>query len=755
MKMTTSRTLALLASPLVLLSPVSCKKKEAATPPKPAETTATEAPAPAETAPERDVVAERVAKLGFLRQLPQDTEVVMSLFQASEIEKRLRASKTGALVIEEAKANGAESLETPKEVSELLGREVTIAFGKGSAEQTGKLLALNRRYNFQTMRALARALTGAKPEASPADQSSLPSGRGVVGAGEAVAAAALGTAPFAASDVSAMLKELANDPELGPAFYGSLRMPPLLLAFGVDAASRWSVDKTVKDGIGEAKRNLDKELPEETAEELSFTNAGIEFKGFRLPGAKVTAAIGKEQRDQLEGLIGKENADKLIASLATKNIVLASGSTESHVIVFLGSSPDDLVLASSPSDSLLASSKLDFFNDSASKEVIGLIHVDEAVSGSLLNGAGGFADVAAGFIEGLRESDGLTDTVKLQGLLAKTVAAETALRKLQSNADFGAVAFLEDGLRIESYGGAESGAFSWTAPNRMASLGDDESVALFANFQTTDSYDSAARAYLESLAGAFYEAALVLSDSEDMASFREKLIEFDQKYRAEAVTLWSSMSAACDGLGGEKALVLDLKGAVPAVPGAPAALIEKGNLPRISFLAPVSDRTKLATAWQEANSAITSILESAGEDTGTPIPMQTPMSTKENGDTTWFFPLPFFTDNFLPSVTVSDDLYAVSTSKTQALDLFKAARKATPGRPGLYVAFRSKPMGEFIDKTIRIIEDSPEMGLDPQDAKLAEFKKVLDALEEFEGFTVHAREEGGTLRVSSHFKMAK
>ena len=60
--------------------------------------------------------------------------------------------------------------------------------------------------------------------------------------------------------------------------------------------------------------------------------------------------------------------------------------------------------------------------------------------------------------------------------------------------------------------------------------------------------------------------------------------------------------------------------------------------------------------------------------------MQKPMSSDKDGSTTWFFPMPFFNDDFLPSVTVNDNWFAASSSKLQAVDLLDKAAKG--GKPG-------------------------------------------------------------------------
>ena len=120
-------------------------------------------------------------------------------------------------------------------------------------------------------------------------------------------------------------------------------------------------------------------------------------------------------------------------------------------------------------------------------------------------------------------------------------------------------------------------------------------------------------------------------------------------------------------------LIVDLKGSAPAVPGVAQEVVDKAKVPRFSIVAPVTDRAKLAASWDKINTTLTGTLAKVGEMTGQQIPMQKPISSEKGGNTTWFFPLPFFTDDFLPSVTVGDKWFVASSSKNQALDLIAKA----------------------------------------------------------------------------------
>ena len=148
--------------------------------------------------------------------------------------------------------------------------------------------------------------------------------------------------------------------------------------------------------------------------------------------------------------------------------------------------------------------------------------------------------------------------------------------------------------------------------------------------------------------------------------------------------MWDSFSGDFGGsLGNERAWIVDLNGSVPAIPGIPQPVVDEAKFPRISMVAPVTDRAKLAASWEKMNTSLTSMLAKVSEMTGQDIPMQKPISSEKDGFTTWFFSMPFFNDDFMPSVTVGDQWFAASTSKNQALDLVNkaATRRRNPHRP--------------------------------------------------------------------------
>jgi len=673
---------------------------------------------------------QRATKLGFVKYLPPDTELVMAFQQGSKSVKRITSSKLWKLAqAQTGISSGAEPAE-PSGPTSLFGQEFTIALGKSAGEQTSHLLKFSGRQGYFQMRMLAKAFcVAAKSGDFEAMQRSLASQYG-----------------------QELAKDLLTDPESGVGLIERLSMPPVYLAFRASDADRAGAAQQLAALVA----NLGMLGP--MVEPLEIEAGGQKFTGHKIVGAKIAEQM-EPGRKEMEGMLEPAAVEQLFAAIAKKDLVVVSGILGDYAVLFIGASADALKFVATPAQSLVAGETLAFSDAYASKELAVLIYGQKAAMDQLAATAGGLAEMAGGLRDGLAGSEGLGDTRDLEALLRMVGEREAALRKLSGNEALGALAYFEDGLKIESYGGNDIGVFDWKSPNHLAALGDSEDVVMFANMTTDAAYDEKARAYLEALMETSYAVAMKVSEvkMEDpkMAQFAAMAKMFDTKLRPDAVALWDTLSGDVGGsLGRERAWVVDLKGAVPAIPGLPQAVVDQGKFPRISLVAPVTDRSKLAASWQKMNANAASILAKVGELTGTQLPMQKPVSSEKDGYCTWFFPLPFFNDDFMPSVTVGDKWFAASTSKNQALDLVAKAAKGAATRPGLEFAIHFKALQKFSRETLKVVEGNaaalPAGGVTTE--RIASLRKCADALDDLDQLTVTARREGGVLRASVHLK---
>jgi hypothetical protein len=709
----------------------ACGKKDVAkSPDKSPEVV--ETPAPAETAPPAPTPVpsvpalspeERAARLGFVGHLPQDAGVVMSFYQANRSLNRIKASKLWGLADLPSGANQGDA--APSGPAALFNKEFTIALGKPVGEQTGHLLTLNRRMSYLQIRGLARALAQA---ARAGDASALEDSMSQYS--------------------TEMMAELLADPESGVALLEKLEMPPLYLAFRIEPEAREATSQQLAQ-LTEFVGMLG-----DVVEPVEVEKAGQTFAGYKISGAKISQSM-TANREGMEQLLDKGMIDRLLAAIAKRDLVILSGTLGDHAMLFLGSSADSLAFAPDISESLASGDVLAFCDAHAAKDLVAMTYARKDALKQMIDAAGGISDMVNGLRDGLAESEGLGDTRDIEALLRMVSEQETALRGLASTEGGGMVAFLEDGLKIESFGGTDSGAVDWSASNKLNALGDAENVLLFANATGDAAYDEKAKAFFETMIETAYALAMKGAElplqSPEMTRFKEMAGMFDKKLRPDAVVLWDALRGdASAALGAETAFVIDLNGSLPAVPGLPQALVDQAKFPRVSLVAPVTDRAKLASAWQGVNRGATGVLATISEMNGQDIPMQKPISSEKNGYTTWFFPMPFFNDDFVPSVTVGDQWFAASTSKNQALDLLAKAGKGE-ARSGLWLAFNFQALRVFANETLDLLEKYPDaIPLDESDRKM--IRDLAAATEGLEILTAHSRRENGVLRTSIHFK---
>jgi hypothetical protein len=707
---------------------------------------------------------ERGAKLGFVRHLPQDSEVVLSFHNGTKTADRVKASKLWKLVQQQMGAVGMgmgpadqEDMEKEAEAQEdgavveaapaadpvapgeekepvgpagLFGTEFTMALGKSSADQFGNLLTFNRRMGYFQMRSVAKAFVAAMKS------------------GDASAI----TESFSNGYGPELAKDLLEDPQSGIALFEKTKMPPVYLAFRTAEADR----ATAAQQVAAMVENVN--LLGEMVEPVEVQASGSTFQGFKILGTKVSAMMA-EDRESMEEDLEAAKVDQLLAVVSKKDIVIVSGTVGDYIVLFFGGSVDDLKLAGSASQSLVATDALAFTDAYASKELAAVVYGQKQGMDTLISAAGGLSDMTDGLRDGLAGSDGLGDTRDLEAMFKIVAEREAALRALTGSDSLGMVGFFEEGLKLESYGGTDSGMVDWKSPNKLASLGDSEDVLLFANATANAVYDEKARAYFEALLETAYAMTMKVAEApvegEQMAQFKAMAGMFDEKFRPDMVALWDAFGNDFGGgLGNESALIVDLKGSAPAVPGIPQAVVDKAKVPRISIVAPVTDRAKLAGSWDKINTTLTGTLAKISEMTGQKIPMQKPISSERSGNTTWFFPMPFFTDDFLPSVTVGDKWFVASTSKNQALDLIAKADAGGATRDGLWFSLNFKTLEKYAQETSALIDENSEAltGTALTDQQKKTIKNAIAILGDLDTLTAHSRREAGVLRSSVHFK---
>lgn len=725
---------------------------------------------------------ERAAKLGFAQYLPKDTQVVVSAYNAKQAAEQLKALELYGLIegnlgmgnamleedhieepmVEDAmvdpmieeeileedeiEAPDAEQMENEMEIAPaqegqpspwmLLGQEVTLAFGSTTSAEAGNALIFNRRMAYFQAVALGKAALSFAETKSP-------------GAFEESIGNSFGS--------EELVKSLLNDPESGLKLLKEVDMPTLYMAFRAKDGEVEQAAQLVNSGMGMFA------MAGEMVAPVEFETGGSTFSGYQVLGEKI-AEVMEGERESMEKDLSAEDITELLDIIRSKKLTIVTGTVGNYVVAMIGGNQDKLALSSGVKDSLVASGELNFVDAYADKQLVSLIYGDDELAKTLIDESGGLATYALGLRDGIAGGTSLGDTRDLQAMFQIIADREEALLDLGSYDDLGLVAFVDNGLKIESFGGYDKGAVDWKKSTTLSHLGDSGSNLLFLNVPGDAKYDEKLGEYAEALLETAYAVTMKVSeldiDDRDFVEMKQYAQLFDAQFREDVVGIYEAISGdLAQGLGDEYAVVVDLEGAFPAVPGVPQAVINDAKAPRLTMIAPVEDREKLASAWTKIDGRATSLLAKASEMTGKNIPMQKPMSSEKDGMTTWFFPLPFFQDDFMPSVTVSDEWFAASSSKTRAIDLIGKASAGGVEGNGIKFYVNFNTLTNYADEMMTMVENNAD-DLFPNEFQLRNFnrnkkdiKEIIAASKDFDTLDWTIRKEDGLLRSSIHFKM--
>jgi hypothetical protein len=703
---------------------------------------------------------ERAAKMGFAKYLPSDTEVMLSVYNAQQSAEQLKTMKLMELISRQvgAGAMGGVELEAeemleaeqgdeedaeaagmnPGEPNQwmLLGQEVTLAFGQPAGEQFGNLLTVNRRLTYFQGEAMGLSLQGF---AENGDSSELMN-------------------PLSTGLEMELLTKLLQDPESGAELLNATAIPPMYLAFRAKEGELQQAAQLVNSGMAFFA------MAGEMAVPVEIETGGSVFRGYKLLGSQIAKQL-EAGREGMEKNLSPETVDAIIEVVARKNLVFATGTIGDYIVMMMGGDEEEFRLESDLKKSLVASEEVGFIDDYIDKQLISTSFGKKDLLETLVDEAGGIASYALGLREGISEGERLGETRDLEEMLIMVADREKALLAMGSSEDYGMVAFLEEGVKIESIGGSDEGAVDWDNETKLAHLGGKEGTLMFLNIPSNAAYDEKLGDYLEAMFETAYAMTMKFSEIEiedpdsQVARMMGYAKMFDEKFREDVLGIYETMSGEmAEGLGHELAVVIDLNGSVPAVPDIPQAVILEAKAPRITLIKPVTEREKLAAAWKSLDAHATSLLPNLSELLGEKIPMQKPISAKTDDMVTWFIAFPFLQDDFLPSVTVSDNWFAASTSKTQAVDLMTAAEAGGESGEGVNFHVDFTALSDYADEMLKVIDKHAEEiftgegDLEGFREDKAEYLEFIEATREFDSLSWTIRKEDGSVKSRVHFK---
>ena len=693
-----------------------------------------------------------VAKVtGFAKYLPKSTHAYVGIFDGKGFVDEIRKSKLVKFTEEQAAGAGGFDLDEIEEnpevgmVLSLVSEEIFLSIGDDAPEQIANLSALNESTTRHWMKFLVK-MADAQFTGKELD------GPGGVGTPQMM---------------MPLIGGLLADPGAGVAALEKTEVPPVTIGFKVsDEDMRAQLGEMAAQGLAGLLEQIGPD-GEDFAEAVDVTRGETTFTGLKIVGKKVAALITGDVKENMAEIMDAATVENLIKVLETKNVVIAVGIHEDYLVGFAGSDLEDLQIAASPAESVLARPEMSFMKSYADKKLLGVMTVSKELQDGVAKHTTLLGSLVTGLKEGLSEVKGFGDTRDIEVLLGLIAEQEKALFGMYSYQPAGMVAFLEEGLKLESYGGANMADFDLETPRKYASAGMADDIFLFMNWVQNRKMAEKAMEYIDSIGetiylGAKHVANMELPEGGDLDEFKEGFGMFDEQIRTHLLELWMALRGdLMGGLGDEGAVIVDLKGELPTVPGLPQLVADEGKAPRISLLAPAIDPTKLESSWKRINKSMQGILKVVSEMTGENIPMQKPMSSEKNDLKTWFFPFPFQTDDFVLSVSVDKKNFFASTSKAFVQDLSAKLEGAEvdPTQTGVYFKMDFTLLMAYLNEWLQLVEDNADEIFGEESPAAEGFKEqlpmgkqMLGALGELKGIQSHLRKEEGEIRFSVHFK---
>ena len=684
-----------------------------------------------------------VEKLGFAAHVPKNTEGYFSILGGYDMYQRLLKTDFGKVIVKMMADQGEDLTELEEDdgfqmFKAVVGEEIFAAFGDTAGNQALNLQAINNSSSFHQMKMMVKmAALSMNDDTDPSEMQGI---------------------------AMSMFSSILGDPVAGVPIFEKSEMPPVTIGFKVsDEDMRNQISEMMIGGVL-SLFDLAEEAP---FDEIEVEKDGVALSGMTINGKKLAALADEDTKQEMTEVFGsRAMVDRVLAAVATKNLNIAIGVKDSYIIIYLGGSLDGLKFPAKPEDSLLANEGMDFLTDYAAKDIRMLMFGEEEAMKTIGGANEVLSSMAKGLKEGLAEAEVFGDTRDIQALLGHVAKVEDKIFDMFEYGRTGAVAFIEDGFKIESHGGSNLASIDTETAHNFAGLGDMEGVVFFSNSRSNPQFTSKLHDMMDSLGEATYlmanRVAEMEFDDSDFRDFREGFKMFDEMAAGDLKNIWQALTTDwAQATGDEGALIIDTKGTMPKVPEVPGVIIEKGIVPRIAYVTPVIDRGKMSTAWEKIETSITNILKTVKEMDGPEIPMQEFDDNTKEGVTYYTTAIQFSTKDARPVVGTSDKHFYFSTSQNFIAEIDKKLVSGgdIPVRQGSYTRINFSAAREMAEYWVKLLEENAdeifenEYQRDDFKENLPLVKELLAGFVHLDNMTAHTRMEDGEARSSLHFNL--
>lgn len=435
------------------------------------------------------------------------------------------------------------------------------------------------------------------------------------------------------------------------------------------------------------------------------------------------------------------------------SVVVACAEVDDYVVIAMGNGKESIELCEEVENSLAMSEGFKFFEGHDAKEVVSTFWASREFIAAMHEGTS-YLPFFEGALEGLKDK-ALERGAEIMKSLGEFNRHWKARRSGTAHEWVGTV-LVGDEIRVESRGGWVSAGVDLETPLRFAKAfsGLEKAPFIRAHWKKKAAYLDHGHKQVE--AGMRF---LKLVGAEVMDAFAEGAPNLDgdkpgdqfQRWKRDLTRglgdIWKGyQDHFSKAFGEESAFVMDLEGEmIPAV-GVEEEVVKNGRIPRVALVWPVVKREALSESWDIWQGALTNLFGIIAESIDQPIPFPDTMTAEKNDLRTYFFPFPFASDDFLPSVSISDDLFILGSSKTLSEKLYEASLNAKGGEEeaGLWVEVDADALWGFCGIWLDVYEKSKAAGDEIEDDDLKrEREGLLDGDPKADEPDVAPRRNGG------------
>jgi len=412
----------------------------------------------------------------------------------------------------------------------------------------------------------------------------------------------------------------------------------------------------------------------------SFEKYGARFQGVQINIGDLANEKQLEQETRKIDPALEEVYAKVEEKIRQLSLIVVCGLVDDMLVMYVGADADSLVFVDDAETSLAARPEFKKLGVTEDASLFGVCYASESFQRSFLAWTGyekSYLALADAFRkEKLPNSD---EIIKNFRALAKLEAE----MKVSDVSPFLAMAMFEDGLKIETIGGYYDRAYDYSQPLQLTSVADEMKQDLFMRIHWRGNRDwkEMQLDYLEQVLSVFGNVveggylAFLEDDEESAEKYRQWKMVYEEIVNSEVNRLWQAYRKSFrPSLDSEAAILVDLNGSMPRLPLVPSRFIEEGKMPRVMYVRPVKSRSALDDSYLALDETTENTLEYFSILTKKNLVKPDFLSAEKGKLTTWFYPFPTMTNDFVPSVSISESLLMFSSSKNFSEALYEDRR---------------------------------------------------------------------------------